>query len=275
MTSGEKITKASHSNLAFAFVSLPAQKRRDISNFYAFCRIVDDLADDTKAPLDQRRAALALWRSAVRLPTAGEHSLAPDLRETLNRYSVERSLLDEIIAGMEMDLDGERYETLEDLQRYCYRVAGAVGLVSIAIFGYQNHSAREHAQALGEALQLTNILRDVGEDLRVHNRIYLPRALLQQHGCDEAQLREGKISPGLVALLHSLAGLAEENYRRAEAAIAPEDRQSLRPGLIMSDIYRRVLEKMRRDDFRIFSRRYRLNTVEKLALLLKRTLFIS
>jgi len=272
MTSGEKITKASRSNLAFAFISLSAQKRRAISNFYAFCRIVDDLADDTLAPLEERRAALSVWRSAVRAVTPGEHVLAPDLRATLDRHAVDRALLDDIIAGMEMDLDGVRYATLEDLQKYCYRVAGAVGLVSIEIFGYKNPSAREHARALGEALQLTNILRDVAEDLRHHGRIYLPLALLRQHGCDEDVLRQGKITPGLLELFQQLAALAEKNYCLSEAVIAPEDRQSLRPGLIMSDIYRRVLQKMQRDDFKVFSHRYRLNLVEKLALLLKRTL---
>ncbi|MEO7932320.1 MAG: squalene/phytoene synthase family protein [Chthoniobacterales bacterium] len=274
MTPGEQITKASRSNLALAFLSLPEQKRRDISNFYAFCRIVDDLADEPGMPVAERQAQLDLWRSAILETTPGEHPLASDIRLTLDRHpAIDRSLLGEIISGMEMDLRGTRYETLADLQLYCYRVAGAVGLVSIEMFGYQNPSARDHARALGEALQLTNILRDVADDYRNGQRIYLPLELLREHGYSEDDLRAERHNDAFLRLMQTLAAVAEKDYAASDAAIAPEDRRNLRPGLIMGDIYHRVLRKMERNKFRVFSTHYRLTHMEKLLHVLRRMCF--
>ena len=273
MTLGEQITRASGSNFSWAFLTLPKQKRQDITNFYAFCRLVDDLADDPGPTLEERQAALSLWRQAVRQKTAGEHLLAPDLRETLQRYSINCDLLDDLISGMEMDLRGQRYETLQDLKEYCYRVAGAVGLVSIEIFGYKNPSARDHARALGEALQLTNILRDVADDYRNGERIYLPLADMRAWGCSEKDIKAERLTPGFQTLMRSLAEIAENDYALADSFVAAEDRTSLRPGLIMGEIYRRVLGKMKRDDFRVFTTRYRLNRMEKLFCVLRRSFF--
>lgn len=273
MTPGEKITKASRSNLALAFLSLPGQKRRDISNFYAFCRLVDDLADDPGLPVAERQAQLNLWRRAVLAETPGEHPLAADFRETLDRYPIDRSLLGDIISGMEMDLQGTRYETLADLQLYCYRVAGAVGLVSIEIFGYHHPSARDHARALGEALQLTNILRDVAVDYRNGRRIYLPLASLREHGYSEDDLQAGRHNENFQRLMQSIAVIALQDYAASDAAIAPGDHRPLRPGLIMGDIYRRVLQKMQRNKFRVFSNHYRLSNMEKLLHVMRRTFF--
>jgi len=273
MTPGEKITRASGSNFSLAFLTLAKAKRRDLTNFYAFCRIVDDLADEPGTPIAQRQAQLDIWRRAVISPTAGEHPLAPDLRETLDRYPVDRSLLGDLISGMEMDLSGARYETLEDLQLYCYRVAGAVGLVSIEIFGYRHPSARDHARVLGEALQLTNILRDVADDYGNGGRIYLPLASMREYGVSEEDLRAGREDEKFQRLMQSIADLAKKNYAASDAAIAAEDRRSLRPGLIMGDIYRGVLEKMERKKFRVFSERFRLTGIEKMAHVLRRLFF--
>ncbi len=274
MTHGEQITKASRSNLALAFLSLPEPKRRDISNFYAFCRIVDDLADQPGIPVAERQTQLDIWRAAVLEKTPGENPLAADFRATLDRYpSIDRSLLGDIISGMEMDLRGMRYETLADLQLYCYRVAGAVGLVSIEMFGYQNPSARDHARALGEALQLTNILRDVADDYRNGCRIYLPLAWLREYGYSEDDLRAERHNAAFLRVMQTLAAFAGRNYAASDAAIAPEDRRSLRPGLIMGDIYRRVLQKMERNKFRVFSTHYRLTHMEKLWHVLRRMCF--
>ncbi|HEX8373153.1 MAG TPA: squalene/phytoene synthase family protein [Chthoniobacterales bacterium] len=273
MTIAEQITKASGSNFALAFLSLPPEKRRDITNFYAFCRVVDDLADEPGLPTGERQAQLDLWRRAIIEPTEGEHLLAADFRETLARYPIDRTLIGEIISGMEMDLQGTRYETLADLQLYCFRVAGAVGLVSIEIFGYQNPSARDHARALGEALQFTNILRDVADDYRNGERIYLPLATMRAYGYSEDDLRAERHNDAFLQMMQSLADLAKTNYAASHAAIAAEDRASLRPGLIMGDIYRRVLDKMERDKFRVFSEQYRLSKAEKLLLVGRRLLF--
>ena len=271
MTPGEQITKASRSNFSLAFLTLSPQKRCDISNFYAFCRLVDDLADDPEMPIAERRGQLQIWRRAVFLETPGEHSLAADFRATLDRYPIDRTLLGELISGMEMDLEATRYETLADLQLYCYRVAGVVGLVSIEIFGYQNVSARIHAQALGEALQLTNILRDVADDYRNGKRIYLPMSSLREHNYSEKNLKAKRYNENFVNLMQSIADTAEKNYAISDAAIAPEDRRALRPGIIMGDIYHRVLRKMKRKKFRVFSEKYRLSHMEKVFLVLRRT----
>ncbi len=273
MTEGEKITRASGSNFALAFLSLPEPRRQDLNNFYAFCRLVDDLADDPGRSVAERQRGLDLWRQAILGPTPGEHSLAPDLRATLERYPIDRGLLGEIISGMEMDLVGTRFETLAELQRYCYRVAGAVGLVSIEIFGYTNPSARDHARLLGEALQLTNILRDVAVDYQNGKRIYLPLSYLRQYGYSESDLATGTYSKGFLQLMESISDVAEQDYAAAAAAIAPQDRRSLRPGILMGDIYYRVLKKMQRKKFRVFSEKIRLSKVSKLLLILRRTVF--
>ena len=186
--SAEEITRASKSNLALAFVALPAQCRRDMNVFYAFCRLVDDLADEPEPPLEERRAALARWRQSLSQPVEGESPLAPRVRELIARYRLNAELFSEIIAGCEMDLNGARYETWDDLRVYCYRVASAVGLVSIEIFGYTKPEAREYAVKLGLALQITNILRDVAEDYERAGRIYLPRAEMQSFCYSEADL---------------------------------------------------------------------------------------
>ena len=275
MTLGEQITKASGSNFAAAFRFLPRQKRIDITNFYAFCRLVDDLADDPGPTPLERQAQLTIWRGAVLEKTPGEHPLAPEFRETLDRYPIDRSLLADIISGMEMDLRGQRYETLLELQDYCYRVAGAVGLVSIEIFGYQNPSARDHARALGEALQITNILRDVCVDHKNGGRIYLPLNYMREHGYTEADLKAARFTSGFQNMMYALASVAEKDYALSDSAVAPEDRQSLSPGLLMGDIYRRVLAKMKRNNFQIFSRHYRLTRMEKLGCVLRRSFFNS
>lgn len=273
MTHGEQITKASGSNFSLAFLTLPPQKRSDISNFYAFCRLVDDLADDSGMPVAERREQLKVWRRAVFLETPGEHPLAADFRATLDRYPIDRTLLGEIISGMEMDLEATRYETLAELQLYCYRVAGVVGLVSIEIFGYQNSSARDHALALGEALQLTNILRDVAVDYRNGKRIYLPMSSLREYNYSENDLRAKLYNENFVNLMQSIADVAEKNYANSDAAIASEDRRALRPGIMMGDIYRRVLQKIKRKKFRVFSEKYRLSHMEKVFLVLRRSFF--
>jgi phytoene synthase len=158
------ITKASKSNLALAFVALPPQRRAAITEFYAFCRLVDDIADDPALPADEKRRRIQLWREAIADEFAGEPPLAPALRELIRKYMIQRTHFIDILDGVEMDLEPRRYPAFEDLRAYCYRVASAVGLVSIEIFGYHNVACKQYAVDLGMALQLTNILRDVRED---------------------------------------------------------------------------------------------------------------
>jgi len=168
-----EITRASKSNLALAFISLSGKRRRDITTFYAFCRVIDDIADDPARDPASKRRELASWRCWLRDESADEAALATSVRRLMSEYPITPEMLEEIITGVEMDVDVRRYATFEELRVYCYRVASAVGLVSIEIFGYKNPQCRDYAAQLGQALQMTNIIRDIATDLNA-DRIYLP-----------------------------------------------------------------------------------------------------
>ena len=183
-----RITRQSKSNLALAFISLGRERRQDITTFYAFCRVIDDIADSPELSVAEKTQGLAAWRSWITTRSSGEDALAGDVRALMAKYALAPAMLEEIIAGVEMDLRTVRYATFADLRLYCYRVASAVGLVSIEIFGYRNPQCREYAIELGLALQTTNIIRDVGKDLR-SDRIYLPQDELARFDYSEADLR--------------------------------------------------------------------------------------
>lgn len=273
-TLAEKITRASGSNLALAFVSLPKRKRIDITTFYAFCRIVDDLADSPGLAPAQKRSHLALWRNSLRAKVDGEHALAPAVRTLIADYQIAPELFEEIIAGVEMDIDGARYATFEELGLYCYRVASAVGLVSIEIFGYTNPRTKEYAVALGMALQITNILRDVHQDFQNQERIYLPHEDLLRFGVSPSDLAAKNHSPAFLALMRFEAARALDFYEKAEALLPAEDRKNLLPAEIMRRVYKRLLARMQNDNFRVFEKRYRLTKLEKL-LLVSTSIFAS
>lgn len=267
VTDAEAITKASKSNLALAFVALSPERRHDMNVFYAFCRIVDDLADEPDRPIDERRAALWQWRQAVTEPVEGESPLAPAVRALVQKYRLNPEHFSEIIAGCEMDLDGTQYETWEDLRQYCHRVASVVGLVSIEIFGYRDPQARRYAVDLGLALQVTNILRDVGEDYANGRRIYLPREEMTRFGYSEDDLAAQTHNDAFLQLMRFEANRARELYASAEAALPACDRRSLIAAEIMRAVYSRILTRMEQDHFRVFERRYRLGKLTKLALI--------
>src|SRR3977135_2801240 len=183
-----KITRASKSNLALAFVALSRERREDITIFYAFCRVIDDIADSAELTIQEKARDLTAWRGWLREGTADEPTLARGLRGLVAKYSLTPARLEEIIDGVEMDLHNARYNSFEELRVYCYRVASAVGLVSIEIFGYRNPACRQYAIQLGLALQMTNIIRDVGKDLE-NGRIYLPQEDLARFDYPEEDLR--------------------------------------------------------------------------------------
>ena len=195
------ITRASKSNLALAFVSLPRARRDDITVFYAWCRVIDDIADDPGETVAHRRAALDTWKQALSQPVAGESALAAPVRALMAKYRLSDEHFLEIIAGVEMDLDGVSYATWADLRLYCYRVASAVGLVSIEIFGYRDAGCKTYAVELGLALQLTNILRDVGQDFANGGRIYLPREDLARFGYTAEDLAARRHNDAFLALM--------------------------------------------------------------------------
>ena len=254
---------ASGSSFYYSFLFLPAERRRAITALYAFCREVDDVVDESS---DAQLAAtkLAWWRQEVANLYAGKphhpvsHALAPHLQA----YSLGEQHLQEIISGMEMDLTQTRYLDWKGLELYCYRVAGVVGLLAAGIFGYREPRTLDYARELGIAFQLTNIIRDVGEDAR-KNRIYLPVEDLQKFGVPAADILAGRHSDAFKALMQFEAERARSRYQAAFAALAPVDRKAQRAGLIMAAIYRALLEEIERDGFDVLKRRTSLTPVRK------------
>ena len=257
-----KITRNSKSNLALAFVALGRERRNDITVFYAFCRVVDDIADSSDASAEEKAAALAAWRKWIRESAPDEPELARDVRGLYAKYAITPPMLEEIIDGVEMDLDSVHYRTFEDLRLYCYRVASAVGLVSIEIFGYRNAACRDYAIALGLALQMTNIIRDVGKDLG-NGRIYLPQEDLARFDYPETDLGARKHSEAFVRLMEFEATRAEDFFARAAALLPREDRRSMVAAEIMASVYHALLRRMKADRFRVFDKEYRLSKIEK------------
>ena len=257
-----EITRASKSNLAFAFIAMSGARRRDITTFYAFCRVIDDIADDNQRAPETKRRELALWRQSLSSEAAGEPALAKPVRDLMSRYPITPGMLEEIITGVEMDIDLRHYATWEELRVYCHRVACAVGLVSIEIFGYRNPTCRDFAVALGLALQVTNVISDVAGDLSA-DRIYLLGEDLARFDYTEEYLRNGLTDMRFIQLMNFEAGRAEKFFAESTRLLPREDRRSMLPAEIMHSIYQALLRRMKLDNFRMFEKDYRLSKTEK------------
>ena len=266
-SSAREITRKAKSNLAFALGSLPADRRRDMITFYAFCRMVDDVADDTDVPVGQREAALQRWRDALHGEVPGEDSLAGEIRALAVKYRIPITRFEEILEGVTRDLRPQTFGTAEDLEKYCHLVASVVGLVSIEIFGYKDPACRDYALALGQALQWTNILRDVAEDARL-GRLYLPLADLHRFQITDAEVMGGTMDGRFRALMEHEYHRTEAYFAKAVDLLPPEDRKSMVAAETMRRIYHALLRKMRADGFQVFSKRYRLAKPHMLWLLL-------
>jgi phytoene synthase len=264
-----EITRRAKSNLAFALRILPRDRRDDMVVFYAFCRTMDDLADDPSAPLTQRELALLSWRDGLLHGFANPTELQKQVIDLRERRAIPNELLTAIIDGCRMDLEPRRFATWAQLDAYIWKVAGAVGLVSIRIFGCTDANSEKYAVALGRALQLTNILRDVGEDLANGGRIYLPLEDLERFGCTEENLANHSKSDAFLALMDFEASRAESFYKEAEAILPEHDREALVPARIMAEVYRAVLARMRRGGFDVFRVRYSLSRLRKISILLR------
>jgi 15-cis-phytoene synthase len=256
------ITRQSKSNLALAFISLGRERKRDMTVFYAFCRVIDDIADSSELTVAEKQKHLAAWRKMLRAAVQDEPALARDVRGLMNKYSLSPEMPEEIIAGVEMDLSIFQYPTFQDLRVYCYRVASAVGLVSIEIFGYRNPRCKEYALELGLALQMTNIIRDVGKDLQA-GRIYLPQEDMARCNYSETELRNRQYNERFVRVMEFESERAREFFSRAAAALPSEDRRTMVPAEIMGSIYRGLLRRMELDKFRVFEKEYHLGRFEK------------
>lgn len=254
----DAITAASGSNLALALRVLPQGRRSDMRVFYAFCRVVDDLADEPALPMDRRRAGLRAWRQALEtgVPSPADPPLAGVLREVLFRHGVPLSWALEVVGGCEMDLEGTRYRNWEELRRYCYRVASAVGLVSARIFGGQG--CELYAEELGLALQLTNILRDAAEDFSVSGRVYLPEEELNRFGVVPGSWVHSEPS-GWRDLMEFQVARARQHYAAALAALPRSERRVMVAAEMMRKIYGALLDRMERDGFRLWERQYKLS----------------
>jgi phytoene synthase len=271
-TASARLTRRSGTSFYYAFRLLPAPKRRAIFALYSFCRVLDDCVDEAGG---EGEAGLARWLAEVHRCYEGkpETELGRDLAECLFQFPVPRACFEDIVAGCRMDLTTRRYPTFADLRVYCERVASAVGLASIEIFGYRNPATREYAVELGLALQLTNILRDVAVDA-AGDRLYIPLEDLERFRVSEIELRGVAASParprppGLRALLVHQADRARDHYHRAQALLPREDRRSMLAAEIMGAVYRTLLGELVRRDFP-FSPPVRLSRPRKAFLALR------
>ena len=263
-----RVTRKSRSNFYYAFLALPRARREALYAVYAFCRTVDDIAD-LGTDATAQRAGLAAWRRDIARcyeDGAGpEHPIARQLAEAVRRFGLPRAALDAIVDGCEMDLERATYETFDDLAPYCYRVASAVGLCCIEIFGYTDPRAREYAVSLGTALQLTNIIRDVGADAR-SGRVYVPQSDLRAFGVSADALRAGRYSDAFVRLMAFQTARAREHYARAWRAFPDADTRSLIPAEIMGRIYFALLAEIEARRFRVLDERVALPARRKVAI---------
>lgn len=272
MQVSQAITRKSASNLALAFVLLPREKRAGMAALYAFCREVDDVADEETKPVAERRALLAAWREDIRAACncgSPRFAVNQELQPIIARYRLPFALFDELVRGVEMDLDIQRYETFAELELYCYRVASVVGLLSIEIFGYRDPGCRDYAVQLGQALQLTNILRDVRTDAE-RGRIYLPLAELARSNVQAEEILRLEYSPRFRELAASVARRARGYYQQARASLPAVDRKSMATAELMGSVYWRLLCELEKKQFNVFGPSVtRLSKGQKLRLVLR------
>ena len=257
-------TVQSGSSFYYSFLFLAPERRRAITALYAFCREVDDTVDEaTDASL--ARIKLAWWRTEVSTMYKGTptHPVTQALQPHTSVYHLEEQHLQAIIDGMEMDLDQSRYLDYPGLRKYCWHVAGVVGILSASIFGFSSPQTLAYAEKLGLAFQLTNIIRDVGEDAR-KGRIYLPMNELQQFGVTASDLLNARHSEKFEALMRFQTERAQAMYDEALLLLPKEDRRAQRPGLMMAAIYRTLLDEIERDNFHVLTQRISLTPLRKL-----------
>jgi len=288
------LTKASRSNFYYAFLFLPKRKREGLYSVYAFCRVTDDLVDEalsapmgagastagrsdirtvtppmSSSPADTPLERLTAWRAELRASFRGQasHPVTRRLAETAQTFGIPHEYFEELLNGVEMDLTGSRYPTFDDLQQYCYRVAGVVGLMCIQIFGYSHPGTRTYAQHLGTAFQLTNILRDLASDGE-RGRVYLPQEDLERFGYPEAELLARRMTPAFRDLMRFEVERARQFYGAARSSLPVEDRRNMLSAEIMATIYARILDRIEASGYNVFSRRIRLSDTHRLCLAL-------
>jgi phytoene synthase len=263
----------SGSSFYYSFLFLPPKRRSAITALYAFCREVDDVVDECTDP-SVAHSKLAWWRKEIEAMQAGDptHPVTKALQPHLKTYSLDSKHLLAIVEGMEMDLSQTRYLDFPGLQRYCWHVASVVGILSASIFGVTQGQTLQYAEKLGLAFQLTNIIRDVGEDAR-KGRIYLPVNELQQFNVTAADILNARHSDNFEKLMRFQAQRAQAIYDEAFTLLPNEDRRAQRPGLMMAAIYRSLLDEIERDGFHVLNQRISLTPIRKLWLAWKTYVF--
>ncbi len=256
---------ASGSSFYVSFRFLPADRRKAITALYAFCREVDDIVDDDTTDIERARFKLNGWRKEIAEMIAGrpDHPITRALSRHLDTFNLDVNLLLAIIDGMEMDLDKVRYDSFDDLKKYCWHVAGAVGILAARIFGLNNPQTEEYAEKLGLAFQLTNIIRDVGDDLKI-GRIYLPADELNRFSVSENNLKNARYTPEFRNLMNFQAKRALSLYDEAFTLLPEEDRHAQKPGIMMASIYRELLLQIEKKDFPVLTERVSLPKTKKL-----------
>lgn len=271
MAESDTITRNAKSNLAFTLMDLPVEKRVHMAQFYAFCRIVDDIVDEPGMSPKERHAALNRWEDVITMKVPPTEGIEEEVQKLVQEVKPDTAPMLELIAGCRSDIAPQQPATREDLLAYAYKVAACVGITSAHVMG-ASPAAKNYAIALGYALQLVNILRDVAEDCRKYERFYLPAEDMKLFGVTCDDIREQKYNFRLRHLLAYEAALAEKFFGEADEyyqELTVEDRNALIPAQAMSLIYHTILEKMQADEYRIYERRYSVNNFRKLWFLLR------
>ncbi len=265
----QRLTRVQAKNFYYAFITLPARQRRAIYASYAFCRLCDDAADED-IPLADKLARLKDIERRLDAAAAGrpEGPVFVALADAMSRFSIPAGYYREVLRGVEMDLTISRYTDMDALRTYCYRVASVVGLVCIQVFGYRDPRAKEYAVDLGLAMQLTNIMRDVREDME-RGRIYIPQSELARFGYSEGELRRGVYNDSFVKLMAAQADLAEGYFKSGLKLLPLLSHRSRACPAVLAAIYHRILDRMRRENFNVLRGRMSLSGREKLALTVK------
>ena len=264
----QRIAKSQAKNFYYAFRTLPSERRRAIYAVYAFCRYCDDVADDDLPPEEKRRL-LAETRDRLHNPRlAADDPVFMALEGAISDFDIPRSYLEDIIRGVEMDLEVSRFETFEDLREYCYLVASAVGLICIEIFGYEDPVAKEYAVDFGIAMQLTNIIRDIREDAE-RDRIYIPLEDITRFGYSERELMESRNNENFRSLMDFQATRARMYFDSGERLLPLLSRESRACAGVLHQLYSRILDRIESTGYDVFERRIGLSVSEKLLLVAK------
>jgi phytoene synthase len=258
----QEITQGSKSNFALSFLFLPKAKRKGITDFYAFSRVVDDAVDEFEG--DEAKARIEFWRKEIDQCYEGTptHPVTQSLQKTIQRFQIPRKYLEGLVEGCEWDLTRHRYSTYEELYQYCYRVAGCIGVVCMKIFGLEGEEADKVGEELGVALQLTNILRDIVEDAG-RDRIYIPQEDLHRYRLTETELIEGKQGPKLHTLLKLMADRAEVLYHRAFTRMKQLPRRPLVAAWIMGQVYYEILQRIKNKSYNVYRGKIQLSKISR------------